>query len=50
VWVNGRFAATIWTTVMIENTANGKQRATDLSVAAVYDSDWDRNYDDDEQK
>lgn len=36
VWVNGRFAATMWTTVMMENATTGQQRATDLSVAAVY--------------
>ena len=36
VWVNGRFTAAMWTTVMMENRATGVQRATDMSVAAVY--------------
>lgn len=36
VWANGSLAATMWTTVMMENTTTGEQRATDMSVAAVY--------------
>lgn len=36
VWVNGRLAAIMWTTVMMENRTTGEQRATDLSVAAVF--------------
>lgn len=36
VWVNGRLAATIWATVMMENATTGRRRATDLSVAAIY--------------
>jgi hypothetical protein len=36
VWVNGRLAANLWTAVVLENTTTGEQRATDLSIAAVY--------------
>ena len=36
VWVNGRFAAAMWTTVMMENRGTGVQRATDVSIAAVF--------------
>lgn len=36
VWVHGCFAAAMWTTVMMENRATGVQRATDVSIAAVY--------------
>ena len=36
VWVNGRFTAVMWTTVMMEYRATGMQQATDMSVAAVY--------------
>ncbi|MFO7537017.1 MAG: hypothetical protein R6X32_03035 [Chloroflexota bacterium] len=35
-WVNGRLAAAMWTVVVLENTTTGEQRATDLSIAAVY--------------
>lgn len=37
VWANGRLAATMWTTVMMENVESGERRATDVSVAAVFD-------------
>ncbi len=36
VWLNGRLAATMWTTVMMENPTTGVRQATDLSVAAIY--------------
>ncbi len=36
VWLNGRLAATMWTTIMMENSATGERRATDLSIAAIY--------------
>jgi len=36
VWVNGRLAATMWTTIMMENTESGERRSTDISVAAVF--------------
>lgn len=36
VWVDGRFVAATWTTVMIENRMTGAQRETDVSIAAVY--------------
>lgn len=38
VWVNGHLAATMWTTVMMENPVTGERQATDLSVAAVLNS------------
>ena len=36
VWFNGRLAATIWTTIMMENTTTGVRRPTDMSVAAIF--------------
>lgn len=36
VWANGRLVATMWTTIMLENTESGERRATDSSVAAVF--------------
>ena len=36
VWVDGRFVAAMWTTVMMENRMTGAQRATNVSIAAVY--------------
>lgn len=36
VWIGGRFAATMWTTVMMESMSSGKRWATDMSIAAVY--------------
>lgn len=37
VWVNGRLAATTWTAVMMESQTNSERRATDLSIAAVFE-------------
>lgn len=36
LWVNGRLAATMWTTVVLEYETSGTQQATDMSIAAVY--------------
>jgi hypothetical protein len=36
VWVNGRLAATMWTTIMMESPLTGERQATDMSIAAVY--------------
>ena len=36
VWLNGQLTAVMWTTVMMENSTTGVQRATDMSVAAIY--------------
>lgn len=36
VWVDDRFAAAMWTTVMMENRATGVRRTTDVSIAAIY--------------
>lgn len=36
VWLNGRLVATMWTTVMTEDTVSSKLRPTGLSVAALY--------------
>lgn len=43
VWINGRLAATLWTTVMMENRADGELRATDFSIAALVDPPWEGN-------
>jgi len=43
VWVNGLLVANMWTTVMMENATTGEQRATGLSVAAVYAPEWEIN-------
>jgi hypothetical protein len=36
VWFKGRLTAVMWTTVRMQNQATGEQRATDMSVAALY--------------
>lgn len=38
VWMNGRLAAITWTAVMLENQTNGERQATDVSIAAVFES------------
>ena len=36
VWFDGHLTAVMWTTVRMENQATGEQRATDMSLAAIY--------------
>jgi hypothetical protein len=36
VWLDGKVAGNMWTTIMMEDISTGAQRATISSIAALY--------------
>ena len=39
IWLDGKLAGNMWTTIMMENISTGAHRATTSSIAALYPYD-----------